>query len=190
MRLILASASPRRQELLKQAGFNFLSIPSRYREAHSSLNPVLLTKKFALAKAREVRNRVFKKKSKQVWILGADTVVALGNRVFPKPENYAQAEATLKLLSGKSHRVLTSLALVSGDGNLEYSVTEITKVFFRKLTSPEIQKYLLTGQFVDKAGAYGIQGAAAVFVKKIEGCYFNVVGLPLARLAELIGEIK
>lgn len=133
--------------------------------------------------------RLAEAKARAVWregerTLGADTVVAADGGIFGKPADAHDAKRMLKLLSGRSHSVFTGVAIFAG-GGMESAVEE-TRVFFRSLTEAEIEEYVASGEPADKAGAYGIQGAASKFVKRIEGCYFNVVGLPVARVYEML----
>lgn len=201
--LYLASASPRRMELLRQAGLDPRVLPSRVPEARRrGESPQAMVKRLASEKAREVMKRLtlaFEARRKGMsdarpgtsgqahrhMVLAADTTVAVGKQVLEKPRDPADAVAMLKRLSGKSHRVYTGVCIL-GLGR-EQSFVEATKVFFRKLGEAEIRAYVATGEPLDKAGAYGIQGKAAAFVRRIEGDYSNVVGLPLARVLELLG---
>jgi septum formation protein len=186
--LYLASASPRRAELLKQAGIEFRVLASRVEEkrAQGEAAPAYV-KRLSRDKAAEVRGRLRARGLRSGRVLGADTVVVLGAKVLEKPKDAAEARAMLAKLSGRRHRVLTGVALLDVATGKVQSVFEATSVQFRRLSPAEIAAYVSTGEPMDKAGAYGIQGAAAVFVRRIEGCYFNVVGLPLARVAELLG---
>ena len=180
-KLVLASASPRRSELLKQLELEFTVFPSGAEETLLEGNlPASEVERLAYEKARDVWQRI--ERAEDFVILGADTVVVLEERILGKPENAEEAREMLLALSGKWHRVLTGIALVDFEGNLIYQGHEETKVLFADLTAEEIAKYLDSGEALDKAGAYGIQGRAAKFVKKINGCYFNVMGLPLAHL--------
>ena len=186
--LYLASASPRRAELLKQAGLDFRVLASRVEEKRRpSEAAASYVKRLARDKASEVRGRLLAKGARSGLVLGADTVVVLGSKVLEKPKNAADARAMLARLSGKEHRVMTGVALLPLGAGKAHSVVETTCVLFRKLSVKEIADYVATGEPMDKAGAYGIQGGAAAFVKGITGCYFNVVGLPLARVVELLG---
>ena len=179
-RLILASASPRRAQLLKQINQSFKIVKSDYIEPPLSDEKELET--VALAKARSVH-----KYYPGDLILGADTVVVLGTKILGKPRSEAEALAMLQALSGQTHRVLSGIALLQE--NQVLTAKEETRVWMRSFTETEIHAYIATGESVDKAGSYGIQGQGAVFVERIEGCYFNVVGLPLARLALMFREM-
>ena len=186
--LILASASPRRAELLKQAGLDFRVLASRVEEKRGLRESAqAYVKRLSSDKAAEVRARLRAKGLRSGQVLGADTVVVLGTKVLEKPANAAAARAMLALLSGREHRVMTGVALLPLGAGKPQSVVETTRVRFRKLSSAEIAEYVATGEPMDKAGAYGIQGAAGAFVTGITGCYFNVVGLPLARVVGMLG---
>ncbi len=182
--LILASASPRRAKLLSQIGLTFEICPSDVAEpppsalqgAHTR-NEV--TQALALLKARGVaRQRT------EGVIIGADTLVSFEGRLLGKPSDDAEALEMLAQLSGTCHDVVTGVALIEAATGREVAWTETTKVYFRELHSAEMTAYIASGEALDKAGSYGIQEQGAAFVKRIEGCYFNVVGLPLASLVE------
>ena len=176
-RLILASASPRRSELLAQLELEFMVVESGYEEEEIHKEEDVET--VALAKARMVRQSF-----SQDLILGADTAVFHEGRALGKPRDKDEAVEMLTLLSGQEHRVVTGVALINGQK--EIAGREITTVWMRRLDKEEIEAYVMSGDPMDKAGAYGIQGKAAVFVERIDGCYFNVVGLPLARVAAML----
>ena len=179
-RLILASGSPRRADLLRQIGLEFEVIPSGVDENEiSGSSPQEKALNAALAKALDVARKVG-----EGIVIGADTIVVLEGRILGKPSGPQEAIRMLTLLSGKTHQVITGIALVDASSMKVESWVESTSVTFRELSPDEIVKYVETGIPLDKAGAYGIQDKAAAFVKRIEGCYFNVVGLPLAALIE------
>ncbi len=179
-RLILASGSPRRADLLRQIGLEFEVIPSDIDEDEiSGDSPQQRALNAALAKALDVARKVG-----EGIVIGADTIVVLEGRILGKPSGPQEAIRMLTLLSGKTHRVITGVALVDASSMKVESWVESTYVTFRELSPDEIIEYVETGIPLDKAGAYGIQDKAAAFVKRIEGCYFNVVGLPLATLIE------
>ncbi len=181
--LILASASPRRAQLLRQIDVNFEVVVSNYQEQNNlDLSPEDMTVHFARGKARETASRVDKG-----LVLGADTAVVLKGEILGKPGSPGEAVSTLKKLEGKCHRVITGISLVDKETGKEDSSYTETKVWFREIGKEEIKAYVDTGEALDKAGSYGIQGKGALFVEKIEGCYFNVVGLPLAQLAKILG---
>lgn len=183
MKLILASESPRRRALLKNLGLDFEIIPSSVEEKCEAKEPTLLVTSLARQKAQDVVNRVGKG-----IVLGADTVVALEGTILGKPESKESAIEMLTMLSGKEHQVITGIALIDAATQKTLVDHELTKVYFRELTFKEIQSYVLTGEGLDKAGAYAIQGLGSVLIRGIEGCYFNVVGLPLAKLYLLLQE--
>ncbi|MGI6553443.1 MAG: Maf family protein [Bacillota bacterium] len=184
MQLILASASPRRRQLLSQLNLEFTVLASSQEEKlDGERDPVLLAERLALAKAREVAAGL-----QEGLVIGADTIVVLEDRILGKPAFEAEAKEMLELLSGRKHQVISGLALVEAATGKHWLAHEVTGVWFRILEPEEIESYIATGEPFDKAGAYGIQGLGAVFVEKIEGCYFNVVGLPLARLYLLLKE--
>ncbi len=182
-RIILASRSPRRADLLVQLGLKFKIVPSSVREDMDYReNPEEIVTALALQKARDVARRV-----RNGLVIGADTVVLLEREILGKPASAENAREMLFKLSGKEHRVLTGVALAEASGKrTEKQGLEITHVKFRELNRQEIFSYVATGEPLDKAGAYGIQGKGAVFVEKINGCYFNVVGLPLFLLSKML----
>jgi septum formation protein len=182
MKLILASASPRRAEILRDAGFIFEIMPAPIDETrlpHESA--VDYVSRLASSKARLVAQSLAAKKQK-AFVIGADTIVVAGRSILGKPKNAADARRMLRLLSGKSHQVLTGVSVVSVPSDRELLRVEKTRVEFLRLSNVEIKNYLATGEPFDKAGAYGIQGIGGRFVRRIEGCYFNVMGLPLSRV--------
>lgn len=180
--LILASQSPRRAELLKQAGILFQVLPSNVKEILGPGSPAQKAERLALKKAEDVARRLRQKGHSSGQVLGADTLVVLGRKILGKPRHARDAARMLRALSGRAHEVITGIALAPLDGGKSWKGSERTKVWFRKLSPGDIEDYIHSGEPMDKAGAYGIQGKAAVFVKKISGDYFNVVGLPLSRL--------
>jgi len=180
--LILASASPRRRALLAQAGFRFRVQSSRYHEGEPSGDPAVFALAAGMGKARDVAGR----RNRPGWVLGADTVVAKGRTVFGKPKDREQARRMLGELSGRRHEVLTGVALIPPDGRRPIAWVERTEVWMRKIGPTEMEAYLDSREWADKAGGYGVQGLAGAFVTRIEGCYFNVVGLPLARLSAIL----
>lgn len=180
--LVLASASPRRVALLRQAGADFTVVdPGPDRAWPAGVEPRHGVRALALEKARRVAAR----RSRAV-VIGADTVVVLRGALLGKPRNAREAAEMLSRLHGRTHEVWTGLAVVrTGE---QRTAAECTKVSFARLTTSEIAAYAKSGEPLDKAGGYGIQGLAGQFVKRIEGDYFNVVGLPLARLRALLAE--
>lgn len=184
-RLVLASASPRRSALLSQIGLTFEVRPSDIVEPphniHSKNPASEVTQNLALLKATDVVQHF-----DDALIIGADTLVSLDGRLLGKPADDADAFDMLTHLSGTSHAVVTGVALIDARTGHETVWSETTQVYFRELRRTEITDYIASGETSDKAGAYGIQGRGAAFVRRIEGCYFNVVGLPLASLVEHI----
>ncbi|MDH7577191.1 MAG: Maf family protein [Bacillota bacterium] len=179
--IILASASPRRAALLRSLGVPFRVLPSQIEE-NTKLN--LAAPELALKQAGQ-KAEVIALRHPQAIVLGADTIVCCGEEVLGKPRDYREAFQMLQMLAGRVHEVSTGLVLrQESTGRLREEVVT-TRVFFRNLSEEEIRGYLATGESFDKAGGYGIQGYGALLVEKIEGCYFNVVGLPLAKLGEM-----
>lgn len=175
--LILASASPRRAALLRQIGLDFQVVASDYQEP--PVNDEDQVEFLALNKARSVAARY-----PHAIILGADTIVICRGKILGKPRDEQEAREMLMLLSGETHRVITGVALVQG--TREVSTREETRVWMRPLEIDEIEAYIASGEPFDKAGSYAVQGKGALFVERVEGCFFNVVGLPLARTASLL----
>jgi septum formation protein len=185
-RLILASSSPRRRELLTQAGFTFEVHPAHIPEDPlAGEDPIAYVIRLARAKAEAVFAEISSKESAPPQVvLGADTTVTLDNHILGKPTDAADAARMLRLLSGRTHRVITGVALASAQRT--EVAAEVTGVRFLTLSDEEIAAYVATGEPMDKAGAYGIQGHAARWIPRIEGCYFNVVGLPLALVSVML----
>jgi septum formation protein len=179
--LILASASPRRRELLTQAGYSFLVEASSVVELRRPEEDAI---RFATRLAREKAQDVSARHPSSI-VLGADTVVVCDGEVMGKPADAADAARMLGLLSGRTHQVVTGVAVVWGEGAAEVAA-EVTQVTMRALAPQEIEEYVASGEPTDKAGAYAIQGYAARWIPRISGCYFNVVGLPLALVASLL----
>jgi septum formation protein len=180
--LVLASASPRRRELLTQAGFTFTVHPAHIPEdPFPEEDPIAYVTRLALEKAQAVYGQLA---DAGAQVLGADTTVIVDNHILGKPEDAADAARMLRLLSGRAHRVATGIALVTAQGS--EAAAEVTSVYFRPLSDEEIAGYAASNEPMDKAGAYAIQGWAARWIPRIEGCYFNVVGLPIARVAALL----
>jgi septum formation protein len=191
-RLILASASPRRAQILRDAGFSFAVFPASVdespRRGESAQRHVMrLAREKALAASNHFRGNAV--------IIAADTVVVASGKILGKPSSQNDARQMLRLLSGRKHRVLTGLAVLRMESSRALagrrhtrllSSVETTSVWFTRLIPREIHDYVATGEPADKAGAYAIQGRAARFITRIEGCYFNVVGLPLARLYRML----
>ena len=185
-RLILASGSPRRKELLERLGLSFeVKVSHADEPPFITGSPAAYAEELALIKASAVGAE-----HQGDLAAGADTIVIIGNEVLGKPRNAAHAREMLSQLSAQDHTVITAFAFVCRDLGLSVSYHEKTKVHFRSLTDSEIDAYIATGSPFDKAGAYGIQDLSAVFVDRIEGCFYNVVGLPLshfyARLKQIV----
>jgi len=190
--LILASASPRRQQLLTQAGLAFTvetaDVPEIVQPGEDAATMVL---RLAEAKAqavwaRQVDARGVQSDADPLIVLGADTCVLCQGEILGKPQDVADARRMLTLLSGRTHQVLTGLCAVTAHES--FADVEVTQVSFNLIEDPELTQYLLSGEPMDKAGAYGIQGYAARWIPRIEGDYFNVVGLPIARTVALVAE--
>lgn len=180
--IILASLSPRRQKLLKKVVKIFTIIPSQVDESKIiAKTPVAFAIKAALAKAEEIAL-----KHKDSLVIGADTIVVLGKKILGKPKSKKEAIAILKSLSGKTHQVITGLAVVDSTTFAKITDCEVTTVIMKKISTNEIKAYVDSGRPMDKAGAYGIQEIEEEFIEKIEGDYDNVVGLPIERLKELL----
>lgn len=182
MKLILASNSPRRADILKQGGFSF---EKRVADTDETLPDGILPAE-AVEILAQRKGRAVPRAADEV-LLAADTVVALDGRILGKPMDAADAEAMLEMLSGHTHSVFTGVYITAGEREILFH-TE-TRVTFYPLTQAEIRGYIQSGEPMDKAGAYGIQGRGALFVEKIDGDYFNVVGLPLAKTAKMLKEV-
>ncbi|MFZ2447951.1 MAG: Maf family protein [Syntrophobacteraceae bacterium] len=187
--LILASLSPRRKRLLRSVGIEFRIEPSEVEESGAdgasaaSATPAEAAQRWACLKARSVSAS-----SPGSWVLGADTIVVLDGRVFGKPADRAEAARMLEALGGRVHEVITGICLTNGENKFLRSGSVATRVCFKPLTGAEIGSYIDTGEPMDKAGAYGIQGIGAFLVKSVEGSYTNVVGLPLCETVEWLTE--
>lgn len=179
--LVLASASPRRSELLAGLGLRFRVEPSPVEELPVDGRPELGVRRSALMKARSVAQR-----EPSSWVLAADTIVILGGRIFGKPGSREEAVRMLRTLSGRSHSVFTAVCLIHLRRGFCHVETVQSRVEFRELTEAEIAAYVRTGEPMDKAGAYGIQGQGGAFVRGVYGSYTNVVGLPLAETVALL----
>jgi septum formation protein len=182
--IYLASQSPRRKTLLRQLGLQFKVIKPNVEESVTGRDPKTVAVRLAEAKVLSAAPRV-----RRGVILGVDTIVVLGRRIMGKPASKADARRMLQALSGRTHRVICGLCLLRKPGGRKLLGAEVTKVRFRKLTPSEIEDYVSTREPCDKAGAYAIQGRAGLFVDRIEGNYFNIVGLPVPRLLELLSRI-
>lgn len=188
MKLILASSSPRRAEILRHAGLSFDVFPANVDESRLPRESApRYVRRLAIAKAR-CTAEIAARKGRSAIVIGADTVVVADGKILGKPGDFPTARRMLRSLSGRTHTVLTGLAVVRVPGGAEKIAVEKTRVRFARLSEKEIDAYLMTGEPYHKAGAYAIQGIAGRYVMRIEGCYFNVVGLPLARLWSLLRE--
>ncbi len=182
-RLILASASPRRREILAQVGAEFEVIPAKGEELLTSTEPKEAVLQLSCQKAEETAGRL-SGDAGNIVVLGADTIVSLDGAILGKPKDKKDAVRMLGLLNGREHSVFTGVTMiVRGDGKEQIiSFYEETRVFMYPMTKEQIQAYTETGEPLDKAGAYGIQGKCAVYIEKIVGDYYNVVGLPVAAI--------
>lgn len=185
--IILASASPRRRELLERAGIPFTVCPSQGEEQITVSDPAEVVEELSEQKAREV----FLKTEGDILVIGADTVVAVNGKILGKPKDQEEAKQMLRSIQGDSHEVYTGVTLLDREEGQERQRTfhVMTKVVFYPMSEEEIQRYVDTKEPLDKAGAYGIQGKAGIFVKEIRGDYNNVVGLPVARLYQELKEM-
>lgn len=182
-RLILASASPRRRELLEQIGCAFEVMPAVGEENAAADTPAGLVRKLAEMKAQEVAGRLKAQGiSEELLVLGSDTVVACDGKVLGKPADDDEARRMLRLISGRAHTVRTGAAGIFLPEGRAISFSEETKVFVAPLSDGDIEAYIATGEHRDKAGSYGVQGVFARHIERIEGDYFTVVGLPLSRV--------
>lgn len=183
--LILASSSPRRSELLRLAGLDFTVEPADIDErVQDGESPAKYVQRLAMEKAQAVWERRAAQDREDLMVLGADTTVVYDGIILGKPVDQADARRMLEKLAGRTHQVLTGIAVVSQRGL--FSEVDITQVFFDLIGEEEMVRYLASGEPMDKAGAYGIQGYAARWIPRVEGCFFNVMGLPLARTMALL----
>jgi len=182
MRIVLASASPRRRELLEQAGIDFEILIGSTRECITKEEPEEIVEELSLAKAKGVAEAV----------TGDAVIVAKGNKVLGKPKDAEDAHQMLAMLQGEKHQVYTGVTLLQkkGDEKIIRSFHERTDVFMTSMSDQEIEAYIATGEPFDKAGSYGIQGRAGIFVERIEGDYYNVVGLPISRLCRELKSLE
>jgi septum formation protein len=192
MTIILASSSPRRAEILRNAGIDFETRPIAIDETlRAGESPGDYVRRLALEKARaatEAESGTRDLNVADLAVVGADTVVVSGEQILLKPTTPDDARRMLRELSGGVHEVHTGVAVIRMPKRTERVIEEITRVHFRALTEVEIDAYIATGEPFDKAGAYGIQGLGGRYVTRVEGCYFNVMGMPLSRLWGLLQE--
>lgn len=183
MKLILASQSPRRREILERAGFEFqVRVAGVVEELNPGESPRAYVQRLARAKAEAIDA------DQEAVVLGADTVVVLDHHLLEKPRDGEDATRMLRLLSGRAHSVQTGICLRRGR-QIVSDIAE-TRVFFSRLTDREIAEYVQSGEPMDKAGAYAIQGLASKLIERIEGCYFNVVGLPISLVYRRLREVS
>lgn len=185
--IILASTSPRRRMLLQQVNIHFEVVPHDSLEIIPDNNSDFteIVARNAESKASSILEHAVDR-----IILGADTLVELDGKALGKPKNDNDARRMLRTLSGRDHFVHTGIAVIDGKSGRRFLESEVTRVFFRNLTNAEIEAYIRSGEPMDKAGSYGIQERGAVFISRVEGCFFNVMGLPLAKLWEILLKIK
>lgn len=203
IKYILASASPRRKELLAKLGISYEVIPSACEEVITQTAPEKVVEELSFQKAWDIAAQIQEnrtgqtdsessKETESTVVIGADTLVAAGGRILGKPADEAEAIQMLSLLSGQTHEVYTgvTVAVLTEEGKKSVTFHECTRVTFAQMSQAEIQDYVDTKEPMDKAGAYGIQGPCARFIQSIEGDYFNVVGLPVCRLYQTMKELK
>ncbi|MFH1534038.1 MAG: Maf family protein [Nitrospirota bacterium] len=179
--LVLASASPRRKELLEELGFEFMVHPSDFEEKDTHLTPEELVTHNALGKAQDVARHY-----RNALIIGVDTVGAFQDHILNKPQNRKDAKRILRLISNTTHKVISGICVMDSDKKRAITAVETTLITIDRLEDAEIDAYIRSGEGEDKAASYAIQGLGSLFVKKIEGDYFNVVGLPIYRLRKLL----
>lgn len=189
MRVILASKSPRRREILSMLGVQFEVLSADADEHSTEQDPVALVTELSLRKGRAVRDLLSRQGEwdDDTLVIAADTVVAAEGEILGKPVDNADAARMLRMLSGSTHEVLSGVALLYGDREL--AAAECTGVVFAEMSDRDIAWYVASGEPADKAGAYAVQGLASLFIKALKGDYFNVVGLPIYRLNELVKEL-
>lgn len=183
-KIILASASPRRKELMMQAGYEFEVQVSHKEEAYTSETPDEIVKELALLKAKDIAKQ---NDAKNIVVIGADTVVAYQGAILGKPQSKEEAFAMIKSFQGDRHQVFTGVAILDYDNAGREKVVNHavrTDVYVNQMSDAEIWRYIETDNVMDKAGSYGIQSGFAVYIEKIEGDYFNVVGLPISYIYE------
>lgn len=179
--IVLASGSPRRQKLLKQIGLDFTVHPSEFEEKDTHLSPKELALHNAIGKAQSTARHY-----RDAIIIGADTIGAVNEHILNKPKDTEDAKRILRLLSNTTHKVITAICVFDSKNNKNITAVETTFVTIDRLEEADIEAYIASGEGEDKAGSYAIQGLGSLFVKKIEGDYFNVVGLPIYRLRKML----
>ncbi len=183
-KLVLASASPRREELLKQLKLKFTVVPGRIDESlDDGLLPVEMVEKLAQKKILKVANLV-----EDAVIIAADTIVVFNNKILGKPADHNEAKKMLEMLQGKEHQVFTSIAIYQTNDKKMLVKHDQTTVKMIEIELEDIEKYIKTGEPMDKAGAYGIQGIGGIFVEEIRGSYYTVMGLPIHLLTKMLKE--
>lgn len=186
-KFILASASPRRKELLSIYVKDFKIMPA---DIDETVPDNIALEDAPLYTAKEKAAAVFNKLNEDEIIITADTIVMLDNKIYGKPKDKLDAYNMIKTLSGKTHQVITGICCYSKDKQINIEFSDVTNVSFTDISDEIIEKYLENAEYIDKAGAYAVQGLASMFVKKIEGSYDNVVGLPMGRLARNLIKYK
>jgi len=185
-RLILASASPRRRELLRSVGLKFKTIPAHVDEDYiEGESPRKHVKRLSHAKAFAIA-----KKYPNAWVLGADTIVVINGLILGKPKNKTQAKEMLKKLSGREHKVFTGFAVMQVASKVSHSDVVQSTVKFKKISAVELDWYIACDEPYDKAGGYALQGKGAYFIKSIRGSYTNVIGLPLCEVLETLKKLE
>jgi septum formation protein len=190
VKLILASSSPRRAQILRDAGFDFTIKPANVDESLAPGEAVeAYVARIAQAKAHAVAGRALADGTPAI-VIAADTVVLAGKQILPKPKDADDARRMLRLLNATTHEVLTGLFVIRAYDGISFAHLERTRVEFTRISDLDIDAYIQTKEPFDKAGAYGIQGIGGRFVRKVDGCYFNVMGLPLSRLWEILRQMR
>jgi septum formation protein len=190
VKLILASSSPRRAQILRDAGFDFTIQPANVDESLEPGEAVeAYVARIAQAKAHAVAGRALADGTPAI-VIAADTVVLAGKQILPKPKDADDARRMLRLLNATTHEVLTGLFVIRAYDGISFAHLERTRVEFTRISDIDIDAYIQTKEPFDKAGAYGIQGIGGRFVRKVDGCYFNVMGLPLSRLWEILRQMR
>lgn len=185
MRIVLASASPRRLDLLSSLGLQFDVVPSDVDENIDLADPAEFVRQLSLAKAEAVAAQI---KNDPALVLGADTIVVLNEQILGKPTSREHAFAMLMSLSGNCHQVFTGVSLLKSDGSRRKTLHQISNVYFRPLDPAEVRHYINTDEPMDKAGSYALQGLGSSFVEKIDGCYTNIIGLPVPDTLSMLRE--
>jgi septum formation protein len=190
LKLVLASSSPRRAQILRDAGFDFTIQPANVDESLAPGEAVeAYVARIAQAKAHAVAGRALADGTPAI-VIAADTVVLAGKQILPKPKDADDARRMLRLLNATTHEVLTGLFVIRAYDGISFAHLERTRVEFNRISDLDIDAYIQTKEPFDKAGAYGIQGIGGRFVRKVDGCYFNVMGLPLSRLWEILRQMR